>query len=83
MNDLHEQPFQSVFFDPEGIVPGPGGKPVSRQGEVVDKERFEKMKSEYYNLRGWDERGFPTGKTLKELELGDIADELQKSDLVV
>ncbi|MBW1800505.1 MAG: hypothetical protein JRJ85_07215 [Deltaproteobacteria bacterium] len=82
-DDLHEQPFQTVFYDPEGIVPGPEGKPVSRQGEVVDKKKFEKMKSEYYNLRGWDaESGLPTWKMLEELELRDIAEELHERDLI-
>ena len=80
LDDLHEQPLQSVFFNPECIVPGPDGKPISRKGEVVDKEKFEKMKSEYYELRGWDiKSGLPTTAKLKQLKLGDIASDLDKS----
>ncbi len=83
LDHFHDQPLKSVFFDPECIVPGPNGKPVSRHGEVVDRENFEKMKSEYYALRGWNmESGYPTRKKLKELELDDIADELDERGLI-
>ncbi len=37
------------------------------KGKVVD---LEKMKREYYRLRGWDEKGVPTKKKLEELGLG-------------
>jgi aldehyde:ferredoxin oxidoreductase len=81
---LHERPLESVFFDPECIVPGPKGKPISRQGQVVDRKEFEKMKSEYYELRGWDtESGLQTKAKLTELDLGDIADELERRGLVI
>jgi aldehyde:ferredoxin oxidoreductase len=43
---------------------------------VVDRTEFEKMKSEYYTLRGWDvASGVPTKTKLEELNLGDIAGE--------
>ncbi|WP_312832562.1 aldehyde ferredoxin oxidoreductase family protein [Sedimentibacter saalensis] len=32
---------------------------------------FEKMLDDYYKLRGWDENGIPTAKTLEELGLED------------
>ena len=52
-------------------------------GEFVDRGKFEKMKSEYYELRGWHvESGYPTRKKLEELELKDIADELDQSGLI-
>jgi aldehyde:ferredoxin oxidoreductase len=45
------------------------------QGEVLDREKFEQMKDEYYELRGWDkETGIPTRAKLEELGLGDVAD---------
>ena len=76
-DDLHERPLQPLFFDPKCLVPGPKGKPISRQGEVVDRDKFEKMKSEYYGLRGWDvESGVPTREKLGELSLLDIANAL-------
>jgi aldehyde:ferredoxin oxidoreductase len=37
------------------------------------------MLDDYYDLRGWDKQtGIPTRKTLKELDLSDIADDLAK-----
>lgn len=76
-DDLHERFLDPVFFDPQCLVPGPKGHPISRQGEVVDRDKFEKMKSEYYGLRGWDlKSGIPTKDKLSELSLGDIADDL-------
>jgi aldehyde:ferredoxin oxidoreductase len=68
-----------VFFNPDGVMPGPGDKIISRLGQVVDRNEFENMKSEYYELRGWDvATGFPTRARLEELGLGDIADDLEK-----
>lgn len=39
------------------------------KGEFLDKEKFEKMKDEYYTLRGWDLNGIPKQETLKRLGL--------------
>lgn len=55
-------------------------QPLSKgqyKGEVMDKEKFEQMKDEYYELRGWNkETGIPTREKLEELGLGDVADEV-------
>ena len=48
-------------------------------GEVLDRAKFEQMKDEYYEIRGWDkETGIPTREKLVELGLGDVADEVLK-----
>jgi len=39
------------------------------KGEVVDKEKYGKMLSSYYRVRGWDEEGIPTEEKLRELGL--------------
>ena len=45
---------------------------------------FEKMKTDYYQLRGWDTAtGFPTRAGLNELGLSDIAGDLKKRGLLV
>ena len=63
--------------------PGRGGEVTSRKGAVVEREKFEKMKSEYYELRGWDvESGLQTKAGLKELELGEVASDLEKRGLL-
>ncbi len=47
------------------------------KGKLFPRENFEKMRKEYYELRGWDiETGMPTCKKLNELELGDVAKQL-------
>jgi aldehyde:ferredoxin oxidoreductase len=57
-------------------VPVPDG---SQAGKTLDRELFEKMKDEYYNLRGWDvETGLQFESTLKDLDMEDIAIELKK-----
>jgi aldehyde:ferredoxin oxidoreductase len=55
-------------------------EPLSKgryKGEVLDREKFEQMKDEYYELRGWDKKtGIPTREKLEELDLKDVADEV-------
>jgi len=66
------------------LVPGRGGEIISRKGEVVDREKFEKLKDEYYQLRGWDvASGLQTKAKLKELGLQDIAADLADKGLVI
>ena len=63
----------SEFWFKEPIPDGP------HKGKVLDKARFEKMKDEYYALRGWDAgTSWPTRETYKRLGLSDVADSLQK-----
>jgi aldehyde:ferredoxin oxidoreductase len=66
------------------LVPGKAGEIISRKGEVVDREKFEKLKDEYYQLRGWDVvSGLQTKAKLKELGLPDIAADLESRQLLV
>jgi aldehyde:ferredoxin oxidoreductase len=47
----------------------------------VPRQAFEEAKTEYYKIRGWDPHtGCPTHKTLSDLGLEDIADELHQND---
>lgn len=49
-------------------------------GRTLDRDKFEDWKTRYYKHEGWDpETGWPTRKTLEELELGFVADELEKA----
>jgi aldehyde:ferredoxin oxidoreductase len=83
---LFTRPLQQgeVFFDPDGLMPGPDGKIISRLGMVLDRIEFEKMKSDYYHLRHWDvETGFPTRTGLRELGLSDIIGSLENQGLVI
>jgi aldehyde:ferredoxin oxidoreductase len=49
-------------------LPKKAFKLANEEGDLLDPEKFEVMKSEYYTLRGWDvETGLPTDDTLNEL----------------
>jgi len=66
------------------LVPGKDGEIISRKGEVVDRAEFEKMKDEYYHLRGWEvASGLQTKAKLIELGLQDIAQELAPTGLII
>lgn len=82
---LHQKPLQEgeLFFNLECLAPGKDGKVISRKGAIVDIKEFEKLKSEYYKLRGWDvDSGLQTSAKLKELQLEDIARDLEKKELL-
>jgi len=56
--------------------PAPAG-PI--KGLMVSKEKLDKMLDEYYTLNGWDiETSWPHKKTLIDIGLKDVAEELQK-----
>ncbi len=48
--------------------PTPIGLPIAR-GKKIDKEKFERMLDEYYELHGWNKNGEPLEDTLKKLNL--------------
>jgi aldehyde:ferredoxin oxidoreductase len=77
-------PLKAEFANPDCLVPGKDGEPFSRKGMVMDRDAFEKMKDQYYALRGWDiETGLQTRTKLEALGLGDIAEELGRNHLIV
>ncbi|MFH1031874.1 MAG: aldehyde ferredoxin oxidoreductase N-terminal domain-containing protein [Chloroflexota bacterium] len=80
---FYNTPMQTARFNEHCIVPDKNGNPVSRKGKVVETDKFEKMMSEYYQLRGWDAKsGLPTEARFKELEISDIYADLKKRKLV-
>jgi aldehyde:ferredoxin oxidoreductase len=49
---------------------------------LLDRDKFEQLKSEYYELRGCDpDTGAPSRKELERLGLKDVADRLQSLEL--
>jgi aldehyde:ferredoxin oxidoreductase len=72
-----------LFFNTDALMPGKNGEIISRVGAVVEKEKFEQMKTEYYGYRGWDAAsGLPMKAKLEELQLKDIAADLHKRGLL-
>jgi len=81
--DWYTKPLEWHAADPECLAPGKDGTPMSRLGAVVDRQKFEKMRDEYYQLRGWDvATGLQTRQTLEDLELNDIAEDLDRRGLI-
>lgn len=76
-------PLRYHLVQPECLVPGKNGEPLCRKGEVLDKQKFEQMKDEYYALRGWDvATGLQKRGGLVQLGLPEVAEELQKEELL-
>jgi len=60
-------------FLTEPIPDGPS------KGMVITEETLEKMKDEYYEIRGWDRAtGIPTPQRLLRLDLPDIAEDMKQ-----
>lgn len=76
-------PVETVFMNPEVIVPGPGEEVISRKGQILDRDIFETMRKEFYDLRGWEtESGLQKTETLAQLGLSDIVADLKKMGLI-
>ncbi len=56
---------------------------VSKKGAVLDREKFEEVKGEYYSLRVWDVgTGLQTRPKLEELGLKDVVEDLERRGLI-
>jgi aldehyde:ferredoxin oxidoreductase len=81
---FHTRPIQVAYFNPGCLVPGKDGEQLSRMGQVVDREEFERMKDEYYELRGWDAAsGLPSKEKLEELDMSEVAKDLADRGLAI
>ncbi len=81
--EWHIRPLKTNSTNVQCLVPGKGGKLISRKGTVVDRAGFERTKDEYYQLRGWDAAtGLPTAAGLEELKLADVAAALHSRGLL-
>jgi aldehyde:ferredoxin oxidoreductase len=79
----YTEPLEYEIQDPQLIMPGKDGEVVCLKGSVVDREAFEKMKDEYYQLRRWDvATGLQTPAQLEEVGLKDVAQDLERRWLV-
>lgn len=77
------EPAVSDLLNPQLLVPGPTEDPVSVRGNVLDRAEFERMREEFYELRGWDtETGLQKRETLEGLGLSDMMAELKTRGLV-
>jgi aldehyde:ferredoxin oxidoreductase len=76
-------PVETVIMNPDVIVPGPGEKVISRKGQTLDRNVFEKMRKEFYDLRGWNsDSGLQKAQTLERIGLSDLVQDLKGSGLI-
>jgi aldehyde:ferredoxin oxidoreductase len=68
-----------TIHNPELLRPGKGDEVISRKGKALDREKFELLKDEYYQLRGWDiQTGLLKKDILQKLDLKDIIEPLNE-----
>jgi len=68
----HDYP-PRVYFDPanadkDGII----------AGKHLEVDKYDQLLGHFYDIRGWDDRGVPTRKTMESLGLSKEADDLAK-----
>jgi aldehyde:ferredoxin oxidoreductase len=75
---MMEEPGFLGIFNPEFMLPGPGGELITRKGAVLERDTFEAMMDEYYAIRGWDvASGLQKSALLEGLGLADCIARLQ------
>ena len=69
---MMEEPGFLGIFNPDFMLPGPGGELITRKGAVLERDKFEAMMDEYYAIRGWDVgSGLQKSALLEGLGLAD------------
>lgn len=77
---MTEEPGFLGIFNPEFMLPGPGGELITRRGAVLDRDAFEAMMDEYYVIRGWHAAsGLQTATGLERLGLADLLARLRQA----
>jgi aldehyde:ferredoxin oxidoreductase len=74
-----QEPPADIFdmYNPERFLPGKGDELISHKKEAVDREKFDKLMDEYYELRGWDiETGLLKKENLERLGISEAAEVL-------
>ena len=80
---MMEEPGFLGIFNPDFMLPGPGGELITRKGAVLDREKFALMMDEYYAIRGWDPgSGLQTSTKLEGLGLADCCERLRQRGLL-
>lgn len=75
---VYDQPVTRPF--PFPVFENGRWRNADHVGRKIDRVRFEEWKTRYFELEGWDPgTGWPTRRTLEELGLGAVADEMERS----
>jgi len=79
----YTMPLEWNYLNRDLVVPGRDGEVITRKGALFERDKFEKMKDEYYQIRQWDvATGLQTRARLEELGLGGVADDLEGRGLL-
>jgi len=71
------------LFNPDLELPGAEDEIITRKGKTMNHSDFERMKDEYYSLRGWDvATGLQKKGQLKKLGLTFVCNEMDELDLL-
>ncbi len=82
--EWHTTPLTSHVADPRCMVPGPGGRPVSRIGSSLPLREYKRARDEFYDIRGWDiSSGLQSRSLLVSLGLLEVYGELADLGLAV
>ena len=76
-------PLESERLNTDCLLPGKDGEIISRKGTVFDREEFQGMLDEFYELRGWDrDTGLQKKTQLEALQLDDVIQDLAARGLL-
>ena len=56
---------------------------IEGKNRICDRQLFDRLLSEYYDLRGWEKNGIPTTKILTELDIKLNIKQLQKTGIEI
>ena len=75
---MYTEPLEATAYMP--CVKDGKWEYVNVKKRRLDKAKFEEWKTRYYTLEGWDPAsGWPRRKALASMDMGAVADELEKS----
>ncbi len=82
VDNVYEKPPLFPADVPNAHMPGKENGKWDYYGysyRTIDRDKFEKFKTRFYHLQGWNSTtGYPTRTALEPLGLGYVADELEK-----
>jgi aldehyde:ferredoxin oxidoreductase len=50
--------------------------------QTLDPDKFDRYLDRFYAIRGWTDQGVPTRETLRQLNLDDVGESLDRSGII-
>ena len=50
--------------------------------QALDPDKFDRYLDRFYEIRGWTDEGVPTRETLRQLNLDDVGESLERSGII-